>query len=249
VVFPAFRIIAVCWRLWAKACRLDNFRCGSIPAYVFDLMLIHFLQNCQPPLLPILHRNPDAFDNIDVAESESENYETDIQKITAACTEFGITTSPHEWNLGRIFVQILKYYAIEDRFNTVATVRTIKKVTKDSRAWNNRGIAVEDPFMPLKNVAQMTTEIYQYFQKCLHNSYKYFTIPQTAKFGPLFKFENDRLIIRESLTVPLYKEKMKPQSQEKASEKTKKSPNTPLKPVDIVEKVKKSVTEITNGAT
>lgn len=51
-----------------------------------------------------------------------------------------------------------------------------------------------DPFMPNKNIAQLSPDMYAYFTKCLQNSYKYFGIPQTSA-GPLFTYVDRKLVL------------------------------------------------------
>lgn len=39
----------------SQLCRIDSQDTGALPGYVFTLMTIYFLQQCRPPVLPVLH--------------------------------------------------------------------------------------------------------------------------------------------------------------------------------------------------
>lgn len=36
-------------------CGLDDQQAGTLPAYVFGMMTVYFLQQVEPPVLPVLH--------------------------------------------------------------------------------------------------------------------------------------------------------------------------------------------------
>lgn len=40
---------------YMQICRIDRQMEGTLPAYVFALMTVYFLQQCEPPVLPVLH--------------------------------------------------------------------------------------------------------------------------------------------------------------------------------------------------
>jgi len=38
-----------------QMCGIDKQQEGTLPAYVFSLLAIYYLQQCTPPVLPVLH--------------------------------------------------------------------------------------------------------------------------------------------------------------------------------------------------
>uniref|UniRef100_A0A8C0KCZ1 polynucleotide adenylyltransferase n=1 Tax=Canis lupus dingo TaxID=286419 RepID=A0A8C0KCZ1_CANLU len=51
---PVFTPLVLAFRYWAKLCYIDSQTDGGIPSYCFALMVLFFLQQRKPPLLPCL---------------------------------------------------------------------------------------------------------------------------------------------------------------------------------------------------
>ena len=43
-------------RYWARLCGIDQQAIGAMPAHTFVLFVIYYLQQCTPPILPILQQ-------------------------------------------------------------------------------------------------------------------------------------------------------------------------------------------------
>ena len=48
------RILGYMAKLFAKICDIGDASRGSLSSYAYILMLIHYLQNCVPPVVPVL---------------------------------------------------------------------------------------------------------------------------------------------------------------------------------------------------
>ena len=48
------RILGYMVKLFAKICDIGDASRGSLSSYAYILMLIHYLQRCSPPVIPIL---------------------------------------------------------------------------------------------------------------------------------------------------------------------------------------------------
>jgi terminal uridylyltransferase len=47
-------VLGICLRKWGQLCRLDDPLVGTLPAVAFPLMVIFFLQQVKPPVVPVL---------------------------------------------------------------------------------------------------------------------------------------------------------------------------------------------------
>ena len=43
-------------KLFAKICNMGDASRGSLSSYAYTLMVLHYLQHCQPPLIPVLQK-------------------------------------------------------------------------------------------------------------------------------------------------------------------------------------------------
>ena len=48
------KILYLTFSVW-QLCEVDQQERGTLPAYVFHLMTIYYLQRCDPPVLPVMH--------------------------------------------------------------------------------------------------------------------------------------------------------------------------------------------------
>ena len=48
------KVLGYLTKLFAKRCDIGDASRGSLSSYAYILMLIHFLQQCEPPVLPVL---------------------------------------------------------------------------------------------------------------------------------------------------------------------------------------------------
>ena len=78
--------------------------------------------------------------------------------MDAGAAEF-MEKSDGDWSLsplplGQLWLNLVKFYAFDFNYNeTAVCVRTVAKVTRSSKNWGNRRLAMEDPFHPTVNMA------------------------------------------------------------------------------------------------
>ncbi|KAK6054997.1 PAP/25A associated domain protein, partial [Cooperia oncophora] len=121
---------------WAKSCDIGDASRGSLSSYAFIILLLHYLQNCDPPVLPrlqedfrdpsmqpIIVENCDVYFHREVIPGWSKNMKT----------------------IGELFVGFLDYYARFDFGTQVVQIRRKKPLLKMEKDWN-RSICIEDPF-------------------------------------------------------------------------------------------------------
>lgn len=165
-------ILGVAFRYWAKLCQIDDQAKGTLPAHAFPVMLIHFLQQHQPPVLPVLHMmhpNPDG----------------DVYLRAADIGDKWKTKNTE--SIGKLWLEMFRFYTIGFKMTEqVINVRYLQPMNKTDKAWSKK-IAIEDPFLQKRNLTRTVSgnPVFEYILERFKTSYKYFAIPQLS-YGPLF---------------------------------------------------------------
>lgn len=167
------KILGVAFRLWAKHCGLDQQDRGTLPPHAFAIMTVFFLQQCKPPVLPVLHEMKDG------KESESYLKPKDLE---------GRWSCKNERSIGQLWVELLRFYAVEFKLNKrVVCIRRSQPMLIVEKKWNKRYIAIEDPYSSKRNLARSipSERMYLHLKRCIYTSAIYFLQPQ-LHVGPLY---------------------------------------------------------------
>ncbi|XP_009816963.1 terminal uridylyltransferase 7 isoform X4 [Gavia stellata] len=80
----------------------------------------------------------------------------------------------------QLWVELLRFYALEfNMADLVISIRLKETVSRESKDWPKKRIAVEDPYSVKRNVARTLNSqlVYEYILHCLRATYKYFALP------------------------------------------------------------------------
>ncbi|XP_060553002.1 terminal uridylyltransferase 7-like [Ruditapes philippinarum] len=136
-------------------------------------MTIFYLQQCQPPVLPVLWK--------DLSEEALKKPKTkaDVDNmIQELKTE--VWTSDNEYTVGMLWKDLLMYYGVNfDLAENIICVRSLKVIPRAEKKWKSRRIAIEDPFSNKRNVARslQNLRMFDYFYNCLRKACLYFSLP------------------------------------------------------------------------
>ncbi|XP_021359551.1 terminal uridylyltransferase 4-like [Mizuhopecten yessoensis] len=176
---PRVRKLGIVFRYFAKICKIDRQDEGTLPAYSFSLLLVHYLQKCKPAVLPVL----------DLGLDDDENKSPTKRKRTPPPEEANFTRIKEEagkWHtdntksVGALWLDMLRFYCLEfDNSQYVVSLRHEEFLTRSQKKWNTKRVAIEDPFSHKRNAARSVTnyEVFQYIWDCFRKSYFYFSLP------------------------------------------------------------------------
>nr|XP_020661480.1 terminal uridylyltransferase 7 [Pogona vitticeps]XP_020661481.1 terminal uridylyltransferase 7 [Pogona vitticeps]XP_020661482.1 terminal uridylyltransferase 7 [Pogona vitticeps] len=196
---PRIVSLVIAFRHWANLCCADRPEEGGLPQYVFALMVIFFLQQRKEPFLPVylgswiggfslnklVNFNLKEVEN-DIVVWEHSPGGDDPSSSKEASPKRGkvplVFDSDHQCSspVGQLWVELLRFYALE--FNLadfVISIRLKEKLSRESKDWPKKRIAVEDPYSVKRNVARTLNSqlVYEYILHCLRATYKYFAMP------------------------------------------------------------------------
>ncbi|XP_061873952.1 terminal uridylyltransferase 7 isoform X2 [Colius striatus] len=195
---PTLVPLVIAFRYWAKLCCVDRPEEGGLSPYVFALMVIFFLQQRKEPFLPVyLGSWVGGF-----SLNKLTNFHLKEVKNDAVVWEHNPTddselpeeTSPRRGKaplvfdsgqqcsapVGQLWVELLRFYALEfNMADLVISIRLKEAVSRESKDWPKKRIAVEDPYSVKRNVARTLNSqlVYEYILHCLRATYKYFALP------------------------------------------------------------------------
>nr|XP_045624823.1 uncharacterized protein LOC123774531 [Procambarus clarkii] len=164
--------LGVAFRYWAQLCQIDDQTRGTLPPHVFPLMVVHFLQQHEPPVLPVLHElhpNP----NGDVYLSSSELGDKWKCKNNDC--------------VGKLWLDLFRFYTVGFKMSDyIINIRQYQPITRAEKTWSKK-IAIEDPFLQKRNLTRTVSgnPVFEYIADRFKTTYKYFAIPQLS-YGPLF---------------------------------------------------------------
>ncbi|KAK7072353.1 Terminal uridylyltransferase 4 [Halocaridina rubra] len=179
---PRVKLLGIAFRYWAQLCQIDIQARGTLPPHVFPLMVVHFLQQHEPPVIPVLHMLQD--------NSESDGYLS-----PARAKEVWQTKNTQ--SIGKLWLEMFQFYTVGFKATEhIINVRQFKPMTRAEKTWNKK-IAVEDPFLQKRNLTRTVSgnPVFEYIIDRFKSTYRYFAIPQLS-FGPLFQ----HIAVKESRT-------------------------------------------------
>uniref|UniRef100_A0A8C5U322 RNA uridylyltransferase n=1 Tax=Malurus cyaneus samueli TaxID=2593467 RepID=A0A8C5U322_9PASS len=204
---PVLIPLVLAFRYWARLCHIDCQAEGGIPSYSFALMVIFFLQQRKPRILPSYLGNwiegfdskrPDDHQLKGVEDEEFVRWEYKPPTNGAAKNSVGAENklsilvrvfqsllafkTPHQVSLGQLWLELLKFYTLEFALEEyVISIRVQELLTRENKNWPKRRIAIEDPFALKRNVARSLNSqmVFEYILERFRTAYKYFACPQS----------------------------------------------------------------------
>ncbi|KAF1537804.1 Terminal uridylyltransferase 7, partial [Eudyptes schlegeli] len=195
---PTVVPLVIAFRYWAKLCCIDRPEEGGLSPYVFALMVIFFLQQRKEPFLPVYLGSwiggfsLNKLTNFHLKEVENdavvwEHNPTDDSDLPQEASPrsgkvplvFG-SGQQCSAPAGQLWVELLRFYALEfNMADLVISIRLKERVSRESKDWPKKRIAVEDPYSVKRNVARTLNSqlVYEYILHCLRATYKYFALP------------------------------------------------------------------------
>jgi len=123
-----------------KVCNISDASKGSLSSYAYILMTLHYLQQCNPPVIPVLQElcsselTETKIDGWNVAHFE------DLSRLSSVWPYL----NKNKDSVGDLFLGFLRYYSEIFSFDeNVVCVRRLKKLTKVEKGWTNRMLAIE----------------------------------------------------------------------------------------------------------
>jgi len=143
---------------WAKSRQINEPYQGTLSSYAYIVMVLHFLQTRNPPILPVLQHITEPGE--ERQRIEVDGHDVYFYKKYEALKEYG---SQNNSTLGELVTAFFKLYSDEFDWNdSVVSLRTGRYLTKVEKQWskqtNDRDnilLCIEDPFEVTHNLGRL----------------------------------------------------------------------------------------------
>uniref|UniRef100_A0A915CRJ0 PAP-associated domain-containing protein n=1 Tax=Ditylenchus dipsaci TaxID=166011 RepID=A0A915CRJ0_9BILA len=186
-LWPTSKHLALFVRNWAKLLKLNSPCYAGVSNYMFDLMVVHYLQ--QTGYLPVLnqvlrddfHEEMHGLPVLQLVEMETTNMMVTCKQIS----ELYYGEKIPKRSVGSLIYGFFRYFAAEFDMGTMCQITQRQPMEKDDRRMRN--FFVKDPFTD-KNVAKFRSEIFAYFQCSMVFAARYLCMPHTPQ-GPIYNLK------------------------------------------------------------
>ena len=129
---------------WAKKCDIGDASRGSLSSYAYILMLLYYLQQVQPPIIPVLQELTNDNDKpVKTVDGWNAWFYDDLQRLKDVWPGLG----RNKMSVAELWLGFLSFYAVEfDDIRQVICTRMSRPLSKFEKMWNSPCIAIEDPF-------------------------------------------------------------------------------------------------------
>uniref|UniRef100_A0AAQ5YPT6 CCHC-type domain-containing protein n=1 Tax=Amphiprion ocellaris TaxID=80972 RepID=A0AAQ5YPT6_AMPOC len=157
-------------------CDIGDASRGSLSSYAYILMVLYFLQQRQPPVIPVLQ---EIFDGKTVPQRMVDGWNAfffdDLENLRQRLSE----QQPNTESVGELWLGLLRFYTEEFDFKEhVISIRQRKRLTTFEKQWTSKCIAIEDPFDLNHNLgAGVSRKMTNFIMKAFINGRKLFGTP------------------------------------------------------------------------
>ncbi|BFZ16873.1 hypothetical protein BsWGS_19912 [Bradybaena similaris] len=172
------RKLAVTFRYWACMCGLDSRHKGFIPPQALNLMVVYFLQSTTPQVVPIVQ--PPKVSGEDVGDFSKDSHK--FQKMRTKVMDVKLAKS-NNMSVGELWLKLLRFYSLEFDFpKDVVSIRCSQDNSLKLKLWKHKKLAVEDPYMPKKNITRSvsSSHLYEYWQDSIRRGLRYFGLARNS---------------------------------------------------------------------
>uniref|UniRef100_A0A7N8Y0Q2 RNA uridylyltransferase n=1 Tax=Mastacembelus armatus TaxID=205130 RepID=A0A7N8Y0Q2_9TELE len=173
---PRVQFLGYTMKVFAKRCDIGDASRGSLSSYAYILMVLYFLQQRQPPVIPVLQ---EIFDGKTVPQRMVDGWNAfffdDLEDLRRRVSEL----QPNMESVGELWLGLLRFYTEEFDFKEhVISIRQQKRLTTFEKQWTSKCIAIEDPFDLNHNLgAGVSRKMTNFIMKAFINGRKLFGTP------------------------------------------------------------------------
>uniref|UniRef100_A0A3P8VCS6 CCHC-type domain-containing protein n=1 Tax=Cynoglossus semilaevis TaxID=244447 RepID=A0A3P8VCS6_CYNSE len=170
------KILCYVMKVFAKVCDIGDASRGSLSSYAYTLMVLFFLQQRNPPVIPVLQEIYDAQKKPEVlVDGWNVYFYDDLKTLPSRWSEYGGNTE----SVGELWLGLLRFYTEDFDFREhVICIRQRARLTTFNKQWTSKYIVIEDPFDLNHNLgAGLSRKMTNFIMKAFINGRTVFGTP------------------------------------------------------------------------
>uniref|UniRef100_H3DEU5 Terminal uridylyl transferase 7 n=1 Tax=Tetraodon nigroviridis TaxID=99883 RepID=H3DEU5_TETNG len=200
------RVKVLCYvmKVFAKMCDIGDASRGSLSSYAYTLMALFFLQQRNPPVIPVLQEIYDGQKKPELlVDGWNVYFYEDLKALSGRWPQVGRNTE----TVGELWLGLLRFYTEEFDFREhVVCIRQHARLTTFNKQWTSKYIVIEDPFDLNHNLgAGLSRKMTNFIMKAFINGRRVFGSPLQAVppvYPSLMEYFFDPEVLTEGEVAP-----------------------------------------------
>ncbi|XP_056142111.1 terminal uridylyltransferase 7 [Lampris incognitus] len=172
------RVKLLCYvmKVFAKMCDIGDASRGSLSSYAYTLMVLFFLQQRNPPVIPVLQEIYDGEKKPEIlVDGWNVYFFDDLKALPGRWPQYGRNTE----TVGALWLGLLRFYTEDFDFKEhVVCIRQQARLTTFNKQWTSKYIVIEDPFDLNHNLgAGLSRRMTNFIMKAFINGRRVFGTP------------------------------------------------------------------------
>ncbi|MEE6459584.1 hypothetical protein FKM82_000660 [Ascaphus truei] len=173
---PRVKHLCYTMKVFTKMCDIGDASRGSLSSYAYTLMVLYYLQQRNPPVIPVLqelyedHKRPDI-----LVDGWSVYFFGKLDELATHWADYG----KNKESVGELWLGLLRYYTEDFDFKEhVICIRRKNLLTTFKKQWTSKYIVIEDPFDLNHNLgAGLSRKMTNFIMKAFINGRRVFGTP------------------------------------------------------------------------
>nr|XP_020023010.1 terminal uridylyltransferase 4 isoform X1 [Castor canadensis] len=198
---PRVQYLGYTMKVFAKRCDIGDASRGSLSSYAYILMVLYFLQQRKPPVIPVLQ---EIFDGKQIPQRMVDGWNAFFFDKTEELKKRLPSLGKNTESLGELWLGLLRFYTEEFDFKEyVISIRQKKLLTTFEKQWTSKCIAIEDPFDLNHNLgAGVSRKMTNFIMKAFINGRKLFGTPFYPLIGREAEYFFDSRVLTDGELAP-----------------------------------------------
>lgn len=198
---PRVQLLGYTMKVFAKRCDIGDASRGSLSSYAYILMVLYFLQQRTPAVVPVLQ---EMYDGPVAPQKMVDGWNAfffdDLQDLRRRVAEQPLNSE----SVGELWLGLLRFYTEEFDFKEhVISIRQKKRLTTFEKQWTSKCIAIEDPFDLNHNLgAGVSRKMTNFIMKAFINGRKLFGTPFYPPLGTEVDYFFDSKVLTDGELAP-----------------------------------------------